>query len=60
MLDKKVWFNNKYIKIKYNQKLIKIFYKSFQVFFYIYKHVFKLKLLNKSKTYNIFYILLLK
>ena len=56
----KVWLNSKYIKTKRNQKLEAKFFGPFRVLHLIEKQVYKLKLLERWKIYNIFYVLLLK
>ena len=42
--SKKLWLNNKYIKIKYNLKLESKLFKSFQVLHLVGSQTYKLKL----------------
>lgn len=45
--DKKVFFNNKYIKIKQNQKLEIKFFNTFRVLYSVGKQAYKLELPTK-------------
>lgn len=58
--SKKVWLNHKYIKTKQNSKLKAKFFGFFQVLDPIENQAYKLNLSKMSKTYDIFYISLLK
>lgn len=46
-LDKKVWLNDKYIKMKQNQKFEAKFFSPFRVFHPVEKQAYKLELLTK-------------
>ena len=58
--NEKVWLNNKYIKIKWNQKLEAKFFGLLQVLYPFMKQVYKLKLSRKWKIHNIFHMSLLE
>ena len=59
-MGKKVWLNNKYIKIKKNKKLKSKFFGPFQIIYAVEKSTYKLELPIKCKIHDIFYMLLLK
>ena len=58
--SEKVWLNSKYIKTKKNQKLKTKFFRLFQVLHPVGKQAYKLELLVKYKTHNIFHVSLLE
>ncbi len=58
--SKKIWLNNKYIKIKQNKKLKNKFFGLFQVFHKVEKQAYKQELPTNWKIYNVFHVLLLK
>ena len=59
-MGKKVWLNNKYIKLKRNKKFKSKFFKPFQVFYAVGKQTYKQELPTKEKIYNVFHISLLE
>ena len=58
--DEKVWLNNKYIKTKRNWKLETKFFGLLQVLQPVGKQAYKLKLLKKWRTHDVFYVSLLE
>lgn len=56
----KIWLNDKYIKIKRNQKLESEFFGFLWVLYPVKKQAYKLKLPKKWRIHDIFHVLLLK
>ena len=58
--SKKIWFNSKYIKTKYNRKLEAKFFGTFRVLHLVGSQAYKLELLKWWKIHNVFHISMLE